>query len=632
MAGSFDLLCVQECPRRDSGWGEHETDCFMWFSHRDPSQWRGVGVGISRDLFDSITDKIACSRGAAWVVRLRGHRRIILCSLHCPTGVTVGRYHQDVQDFKHVLRKWHPDLPVFGGVDVNEELGWSSEDSSEACVRSGAKVDKLLEGVASLRLRAVPPRIPDRRIPTHYPRDESRDGRHIDAVFVRLLGGGPVVLHPDKRFEINTDHALLEMQIELQRTRPNTWIDSRPRWVVCDSPLPPVDDFGDVQTLAATHCKPRTRKAYRDDDETKELIFQAKTAPVCRRKGLWKLVHRMRRRKKRQWQQQRLTNILNGNWEEYRDHQARIKKRSWWGGMLSGKGSQAVAEEVQSHLEGKLWDVARNWDSDLQARLDRLPVNDAILVPIDITEIQTALAGMKARSSVGDDKIGVDLLRRLAAEQPEELSGMCTTVLVDGILPEPWGVSLLALIPKCQNPVCAGDLRPIAMGSAAMKMMSRIIMNRTFGFLRSPSCCAASGRGRQAADLIGTFTRLRDVCREWREGIVAIKLDVKGAFDFIDRGRVADYLEQRLAEAETTYELRFLLLLLAENVLRGAAPGGGVVTIQSNRGIKQGSPEICRALWDDRRPRTAVPPTLSPVEGSLTWTSRCPCRRGMLPG
>ncbi|CAE7234815.1 unnamed protein product [Symbiodinium sp. CCMP2592] len=581
VAGSFDLLAVQEMPRGKVGWDEHSTDNFVWFSHQGADQWRGVGIGVARELFDSVTNKTSCERGAAWVVRLKSHKRLILCSLHCPTGGTVAAYHREITAFKQMLRRWHPDLPVLAGVDVNEVVRWNSEDSEEATIASGAKVDKTLEAMATLHLRAVPPRLDDRALPTHYPRDEMREGRHIDAVFTRRIGVSSVTLRPEMHLEINSDHALLEAHVEIQKCRPCKWYDSRPRWVVGAEPLPEVTDFGHVEKLAVERCRACSKCTYQDDDEMKGLIAGA---GVAEKKDKWKIVHKERRR-------QRISNILYGDWGAYRAHRATLRRTAWWGELLTNKESGQVAGEVEDHLSQKFWDVARNWDVDLRQRLDGIDLRDATLWPVEEMEVIAALTGMRARSSVGCDKVSVDLLRRIALEQPSALCQMCTDVLRDGCLPPNWGVSLLALLPKCLHPQQPGDLRPIAMGSAAMKMMSRIVMNRTFGHLRSPSCCASSGKGRQPADLIGTFTRLRDITKEWRIGVVAAKLDVRGAFDFIDRGCVASFLQDRLGDSGMPFELRFLLLLLAENVMVGTAPGGKTVRVDANRGIKQGSPE-----------------------------------------
>ncbi|CAE7790969.1 pol [Symbiodinium sp. CCMP2456] len=168
------------------------------------------------------------------------------------------------------------------------------------------------------------------------------------------------------------------------------------------------------------------------------------------------------------------------------------------------------------------------------------------------------------------------------------LTRLFNEVLFSGELPSDWGVSLLALLPKTKWPAGVSELRPIAMSSAAMKAMSRIIMARSFDAIRHPSPWSCAGRGRGCADMHGAMGRLRDMTREWRLGVLAVKLDIKGAFDNISRAAVADYLTQKVKEP---FELRFLLQLLADNVLVGCAPGGASVHLQSNRGIRQGSPE-----------------------------------------
>ena len=42
---------------------------------------------------------------------------------------------------------------------------------------------------------------------------------------------------------------------------------------------------------------------------------------------------------------------------------------------------------------------------------------------------------------------------------------------------------------------------------------------------------SSCGKGRQAADIIGTMSRIRDVVREWRFPALVCKLDVAGAFE-----------------------------------------------------------------------------------------------------
>ena len=111
----------------------------------------------------------------------------------------------------------------------------------------------------------------------------------------------------------------------------------------------------------------------------------------------------------------------------------------------------------------------------------------------------------------------------------------------------------------------------------------------------------------------GAFGRLRDMTREWRMGVIAVKLDIKAAFDNISRGAVADYLSQHL---EASFELRFLLRLLDDNVLQGCAPGGAGVSINSNRGIRQGSPESAELFG------LIVAQIITELKSGARW--RCP--------
>ncbi|CAE7769490.1 unnamed protein product [Symbiodinium sp. CCMP2456] len=349
------------------------TECFTWLSHQSPGQWRGVGVGISHDLYDSWTDRIAFNKGAAWVVRLRNHRRLILGSLHLPTGVSTSVYHKAVQEFRHALARWHPDLPCCLGVDVNEVVLWTHADESEADgnvpLSSGAKIDKFLEAVSNVNLRLCPPRYDDRWKPTHYPRDASRSGRHIDAVTCRLLSCSSVVVNEDVRFHINTDHARMDFDIELQCTKWGRRRDTRAKWVNCEHPLPEPGSWEEVRECARRHTAPRKKGRYRDDVEVKEAIQRARAQRDEAAKLAWKEVHYLRRKHKRAWQRNRVSRVLSGDWLAYRDIQAEKKKRNWWGKLLSSKSSCEVAGEVEAQLKKKVWVEDLGWDDQLSKRI-----------------------------------------------------------------------------------------------------------------------------------------------------------------------------------------------------------------------------------------------------------------------
>ena len=283
--------------------------------------------------------------------------------------------------------------------------------------------------------------------------------------------------------------------------------------------------------------------------------------------------------------------VAAGDWGAYRDIKAERGRRNWWGGLLTHKSAQKVGKEVTEHLEAKVRVPDLQWDDKLRNIVGEIDCKDNDLRPVHIDEIVQALVGMKSRSSLGPDLIGVDLLRKLCEVAPDEPCHLYTEVLRSGVIPDDWGASFLALLPKVRSPASPGDLRPIAMSSAAFKVMSRVVMNRSFHQLRQPSPWSTSGRGRSCADLVGCIGRVRDMTRDWRLGMVITKLDITGAFDCLDRLAVAQYVRRHMRGCSMPHEERFLLQLLAENDIYGSAPGGATVAVRANRGIRRGSPE-----------------------------------------
>ena len=591
---SMDLLAIQEAPRGESGWSEENTDGFTWLLHRSCDQWRGVGIGISNDLYDCHTDRTSCSRGAAWVVRLKNAKRFILGSLHCPTGVTVAVYYKAVQEFRKMLQAWHSDLPCFVGVDVNESIVWNCEEEEGLGVvgiRGGGKIDKFLEVASCLRLSPVAPVWDERWMATHYPRDICREGRHIDCILVRGASSGAVRVDADIRQHINTDHAMLHAAVELQGTRGGKWRDCRARWVTDVETLWCPSTWDELTEMARRCTKPRTKRKFVDDEETREAIAHAKSAVGGDRVQKWHHVHHLRRAKRRRWKHDRVARVAAGDWGSYRDIKSERTRRNWWGGLLTHKSAKDVGGEITEHLQTKVHVPGLQWDAKLRSVVQGISCKDCDFQPVRIEEIASALAGMKSRSSLGPDLIGVDLLRKLVDVAPDELCALYSEVLATGEIPDDWGVSFLALLPKVRCPTCPGELRPIAMSSAAFKVMSRVVINRSFRHLRQPCPWSTSGSGRSCADLVGCIGRVRDMTREWRLGMVIIKLDIRGAFDCLDRMAVVRYVQRHLQGCQMPFEERFLLKLLAENQLIGSAPGGAKVAIRANRGIRQGSPE-----------------------------------------
>ena len=172
-----------------------------------------------------------------------------------------------------------------------------------------------------------------------------------------------------------------------------------------------------------------------------------------------------------------------------------------------------------------------------------------------------------------------------------QLLALINQIVREQEIPNAWSKSFLALLAKVPEPDKPGDLRPISVSSAFNKLVNRMVCARALPLMRRGSRVSSCGKGRQAADIIGTMSRIRDVVREWRFPALVCKLDVAGAFDRVDRGKVAELLVQRLRGRGVCCELRYLLCQLRTHELCGKVPGGHTLVIAPNNGIKQGAPE-----------------------------------------
>ena len=595
-AKDHDLLFVQEISRDRVGWDQYDRDEFHWIVHQGDSQWRGVGIGIAKDKFDSVIHKKATQRGVWVVARVVGLGRLILGSLHAHTGVTNGVYQAAVHEFMATCPKKYRHLPLLCGVDANEVPKWRVDESRcHGIAESSSNLSALLHDCRQQGIEPVVPEAGFYHAWTHFPRDETRNGRQIDMLLRRQVHVTLFVVDADRRHCIGSDHALLSSDLWIAgRPAGNRWRnDSRARWVTTSLPGLTLVDEVDITELAQTCSKPRFSQAYRDDDEVREAIAAARGSNLTRD---WKKVHRLRQRKRKAWCKQRLSSILAGDWEQYRLLQAEKKRsRGWWGNMLEERSAAQLATEIHDHLAAKMQDQKRSaeqWDEELNNIIAGCTAEGDFTL-FELHEVWEELQQMRCRSAVGPDKIGVHLLRCIAQHDDlgPQLIELINHIISNLELPASWSHSFLALLAKVPNPLKPSDLRPICVSSAFNKLVSRLVCRRILPALRVGSKISCCGKGRQAADLVGGVTRIRDVAHEWKLPLLLCKLDVAGAFDRVKRDRVAAYLVENLKGRHLNVELKYMLAQLRSHTMHGNAPGGVEVELVSNIGIKQGAPE-----------------------------------------
>ena len=369
-AKDADIICVQEIARSEPGWGEFESEHFQWITHRSSSQWRGTGIGIASGKFDSVVAKLATSRGL-WalvtLVRLHGLGRVVCGTLHAHTGVTNVIYQGAAHEFLRSLpAKWRQ-YPLICGIDANEVPIWMSNEHGDFEVgHCSANLNALLHDALDLGCSPAAPCLDQLTAPTHFPRDATRSGRQIDFILRRHVRLGEVHIDGERRHCIGSDHAFLFADLFVLRAIPKLkWgNDSRARWVVGELPSRILVDEDDVRQLAAEFTKPRKSCAYQDDQHTRAAFRHARSTNLV---SDWKKSHKLRKHARSQWQQARLSRVLQGDWEVFRQIQNEKKRRrGWWGNLLRDKSAAELTKDVQKHFEEKMVDAKMGrWDEEL---------------------------------------------------------------------------------------------------------------------------------------------------------------------------------------------------------------------------------------------------------------------------
>ncbi|CAE7801571.1 unnamed protein product, partial [Symbiodinium necroappetens] len=160
-------------------------------------------------------------------------------------------------------------------------------------------------------------------------------------------------------------------------------------------------------------------------------------------------------------------------------------------------------------------------------------------------------------------------------------------VYATAAIPSDWNAALMIVIPKEESPKEPGALRPLAMGSAAAKVYSRLLLGRTVEWLGVEEGAQCSGVGRQPAEYIFGMARVMELEAEWHQGLVAAKIDIRKAFDMLHRPALLRRLKQALGDGPTYRSWHNML----SDTTATLQTGWGCSKLQLDRGIRQGSVE-----------------------------------------
>ncbi|CAE7460434.1 pol [Symbiodinium sp. CCMP2456] len=569
------VYLLQEVPRREPGWHTDSAGGWSMLSHRPEGRWRGAGI-IYKELSWKIVRRIATERGI-WL-RLRHvtfGNLVRVGSAHFDPGCTQAVHRAAVEEHLHRLRP--TTLPIILAADINSPIRWEEGEDGDVCpVGRDGKTVGYLEAVAGRGLQLAAPHRDQYETPTSRPRQGGRQGRQIDCIASRGALVSRLRIFEGTSKALGTDHDMLQCKVYMTADRERTVHSTRPRvWIGGPSMIDKIDQ-PILREMARTCTKPKPNKGYKDPPEVKAAVTAARLSQT----GVaWKEVQNQRKLARRRWEAQRITAAMEGLWDQVRQLRA-TKNTGWDTHYAECQGEGEAHRSIHDHLSniyqtGNELPPLEEWKGEVQAFTEE--------------ELKAALASGKTGKAVGVDQTSLELLRGICATEGgmTHLLEFYNGILCTANIPPDWNRAVMVVIPKVTYPSEPGELRPLAMGSAAAKIFTRMLLTRSEPLLglKGPEQC--SGKGRQCCDFLFTVARLMQLEQEWKQGVCWLKVDLAKAFDRVDRRTLTNRLRQRMG---MTPEFRCWY-----NLLRGTdavlQTGWDSTVIDMQDGIKQGAIE-----------------------------------------
>ncbi|CAE7264174.1 R1A1-element\ORF2 [Symbiodinium sp. CCMP2592] len=566
------VVLLQECPRVRPGWKSDKVQGLTVLSHRCVDQWRGCGVAYNPLAWSPISKKLAGKGIWVRLKHLATGEAVVFGSVHVVPGLSQVEYAEALQAFLEGMPTKCRRVVVQG--DFNAPVAWVQRAEGDEASGLDGKALIALDLLAGKSLQPLAPLRSQQLLPTSRPRQAGRAGSRIDFFASKGLLHVEGRTHEGSHLFLNTDHEMLQGTFAIRAAKTFSRPQTGPR-VWCGT-LKQVDNLT-VESLArmvVEHTKPKPSCAYKDPNNVKQAFRRARTAKT---RESWKAALELRRQARRVWERDRLNRASQCDWQAIRD--IRLEGQLSWDSGFTDQQTEDPHQVVERHFKGLYKGTPTS----------KTVVHDGPVVAFTSEEVIRAVGQMKSGKSVGLDGTCKELFQGIidANGGAAHLAEFFTRILQHKDIPENWNHVLLVLLAKVAAPATPGDLRPIALGSGASKLFARLLLNRCLPRLgpRSPAQCAR--KHRQTADYVFSIWRVLELCREWHRPIACVKVDIRKAFDSVNKAKLISKLRARLGD---TAEMCCFERLLLDNKATLISPWGtsdfGLFT-----GIKQGSVE-----------------------------------------
>ena len=209
-----------------------------------------------------------------------------------------------------------------------------------------------------------------------------------------------------------------------------------------------------------------------------------------------------------------------------------------------------------------------------------------------VGEIKKVVSRMKTKGAAGPDGISLEMMEFMGDIYWEYLVREFNSIFAGEALPKGWGVGRIALIPKdgVDNEQLE-NRRPITITAIAYRIFMRIYKDRVQNFLEGSGLLGewqcGFRKGRKLEDHIFILSQVVEMSRLTKQGCIAAFLDLRKAYDMVDRRVMYGVLER---EGIPTPWIELLGDIYTGNKIVLQMGGVSSEYFSVERGLRQGCP------------------------------------------
>lgn len=162
-------------------------------------------------------------------------------------------------------------------------------------------------------------------------------------------------------------------------------------------------------------------------------------------------------------------------------------------------------------------------------------------------EVESVIKNLKKDVAPGPDNLTMEFIQTVYQKTKSFFVNIFNSCLQLGYFPTKWKISKIILIPKKKNQTTPSDFRPIAINSIFGKILEKLLKDRLYYFLNMKGLFLRNQygfkHGTSTTQALENIKKKLDQALLDKEAALIISMDIKNAFNTIDKKEIIKFLE-----------------------------------------------------------------------------------------